>query len=578
MVNTKINLSMTEPYVMQIYAKEGDTGRVLEIGLEDYPTENGTLRILRPDGVEVTSEAVTGGEVSESGEVVTFDSLTEADVTELTVGIEPVQDLNGYDAPWVGGAGKNLYNASAINNLSSNGVTATVSNGTITLNGTATANAFFTVLDTGYANKQYTFSLNNPVANSGVRAVFRDANGNYHTDNQVNTVNKVITFTDEPNSISLYVTSGTTLSNFVVKPQLELGYTATAWQPYSNICPIYPFGKNMFDSSIFATDTGTTITFHPYAVPNGTYTMSSEDFPLVADSANVFFASGNVSSTSGISTINNGVYKNRPRTITVTDGYYTVLYRTQSGNTNNPKNYKWQIEQGSTATSYVPYNTLSVYVEPTYDESADPTATVALGQTVYGGTLDVVSGKLTITHKYQLIDGTSGATRLDDNRCSVPIDSNSVTWTDVNHADGKIISDRFENLSNGDSTIKAGILIRANGTHNAVISLRGTGLTVNTTADWTTWLTNNPTQTVYELETPTEVDLTPTQITTLLGTNNIWADGQISELTFDYGKLLSVLTAGQTEVVGRCLGDVNFGGASTMPFTLVVKPNNKENA
>ena len=93
MVTTKLNLSMTEPQVRQIYAKQGDTGRVLDISLDQTP-EDGTLRILRPDGVEVTSEAVTGGEV-ESGS--TFESLTEADVTELTVGIEPVQDLSHGD-------------------------------------------------------------------------------------------------------------------------------------------------------------------------------------------------------------------------------------------------------------------------------------------------------------------------------------------------------------------------------------------------------------------------------------------------------------------------------------------------
>ena len=56
-VNTQVNLSMTEPSVRQIYAKEGDTARVLNIHL-DQTEEDGTLRILRPDGTEVTAEAV----------------------------------------------------------------------------------------------------------------------------------------------------------------------------------------------------------------------------------------------------------------------------------------------------------------------------------------------------------------------------------------------------------------------------------------------------------------------------------------------------------------------------------------
>lgn len=56
-VNTQVNLSMTEPQVRQIYAKEGDTARVLNIHL-DQTEEGGTLRILRPDGTEVTADAV----------------------------------------------------------------------------------------------------------------------------------------------------------------------------------------------------------------------------------------------------------------------------------------------------------------------------------------------------------------------------------------------------------------------------------------------------------------------------------------------------------------------------------------
>ena len=39
-------------------------------------------------------------------------------------------------------------------------------------------------------------------------------------------------------------------------------------------------------------------------------------------------------------------------------------------------------------------------------------------------------------------------------------------------------------------------------------------------------------QLVYELATPIEVDLTPTEITTLLGTNNIFAD--CGDTTVDY--------------------------------------------
>jgi hypothetical protein len=45
-----------------------------------------------------------------------------------------------------------------------------------------------------------------------------------------------------------------------------------------------------------------------------------------------------------------------------------------------------------------------------------------------------------------------------------------------------------------------------------------------TVADMKTWLASNPLQVVYELATPTEITLTPTEVKTLLGQNNIWAD------------------------------------------------------
>lgn len=64
-------------------------------------------------------------------------------------------------------------------------------------------------------------------------------------------------------------------------------------------------------------------------------------------------------------------------------------------------------------------------------------------------------------------------------------------------------------------------------------------------------------------------------INTLLGQNNIWSSGEV-EVAFEYDGLFAQLPQQATEVVGRCLGDVNFTNVSTMPFTLNVIPNNQE--
>lgn len=321
MVTTKLNLSMTEPSVRQIYAKQGDTGRVLDISLDQTP-EDGTLRILRPDGTEVTSEAVTGGEVSESGETVTFESMTEADVTELTVGIEPVQDLsNGDPSP-------------------------------------------------------------------------------------------------------------------------------------TNICPI---------------------TGHDEV------------------------------------TVNFGA------------------------------------EQGT----------------------ADNTYTTSLGQTVYGGTLDLVSGVLTMDKA--MVD-------LGSLSWSMSGSGNTVFFY-ANTASLGVASDITTSLNYICENYSI-VAVSSGGTATGMAFTSASQLRIRdaTYSDATSFKTAmNGVQLVYQLATPVEYQLTPQQVKTLVGTNNVWASsGDIVSIKFAYGGLFSELPSEATEIVGKCYCDIEQNGVSSMPFTLNVKKNERE--
>lgn len=142
-------------------------------------------------------------------------------------------------------------------------------------------------------------------------------------------------------------------------PMESVNVSMTPRQSFNGYDEPWPSGggKNLFDSSVFPSSSSQNIIYLHYAVPNGAYTMSTPDFPLVGGIANVFFLAGSVSS--GISSGSNGVSTSMPRTITVTDGYYTVAYRsTNDINTNNPKDFKWQIESGDSTTSYSPYSNI----------------------------------------------------------------------------------------------------------------------------------------------------------------------------------------------------------------------------
>ena len=120
-----------------------------------------------------------------------------------------------------------------------NGITATTSDGEITLNGTATANSFVDIqLVQNYTlinGETYTISLNNEEANNNVSFRITGA-GTY--DTIANAVNKTNTITYDSsnaifgNKITIRTSSGTTLTNFRLKPQIEKGGKANSFTPY----------------------------------------------------------------------------------------------------------------------------------------------------------------------------------------------------------------------------------------------------------------------------------------------------------------------------------------------------------
>lgn len=185
-----------------------------------------------------------------------------------------------------------------------------------------------------------------------------------------------------------------------------------------------------------------------------------------------------------------------------------------------------------TPTSFSPYSNISpisgwsevkVWVKPTYDTSLTPTATIPLGQTVYGGTLDVVRGKLILTHAYWTDNGTAN--------WILNADGSAYTWytpaspLSVQETDGCACNyGPYEISFYGIS-----VFARANG----LISLgKGWGSIYADVTALKAAFAATPIQIVYKLATPIEVDLTPQTIKTLLGINNIWADA--GEMSIEY--------------------------------------------
>lgn len=132
---------------------------------------------------------------------------------------------------------------------------------------------------------------------------------------------------------------------------------------------------------------------------------------------------------------------------------------------------------------------------------------------VFGGTIDVVSGELKVTHKSVTYTGASSESwSYGSNRFRISVPDMVTT-----------ISPRVEVLSNIGVYAASG---------SAVGTIFGSGgdvyyyapASITTVADYRTWLGSNNLQVMYPLAQPVIYQLMPQQITSLLGSNNVWSN------------------------------------------------------
>jgi hypothetical protein len=142
---------------------------------------------------------------------------------------------------------KNLFNP-AVGSITANGVTCTVATGgTITLNGTATANTRFCLTgatlqssnDLGFADQYlapikivpYTLS-SSQIIPSNMFVYVREVNVNLLTLNNTLTNTQTPITLDHISYVFIRVVSGAAFTNFSFKLQLEQNTVATAWEQY----------------------------------------------------------------------------------------------------------------------------------------------------------------------------------------------------------------------------------------------------------------------------------------------------------------------------------------------------------
>ena len=154
----------------------------------------------------------------------------------------------------------------------------------------------------------------------------------------------------------------------------------------------------------------------------------------------------------------------------------------------------------------------------TSDYNSYPISWQTEAGTVYGGSLDLISGELTITHG--IIDlGDLTWTYNESSYIGVPCFRSS-NISDYKAGSTPYLCSCFAVKSPNRTAIDGDLQIAVYNNNNNNLIMRYDAYTDGGQVQ--TALTGQ--KLVYELSTPIEYDLTPQEITTLVGVNNIWGD------------------------------------------------------
>ena len=493
------------------------TGKSAQIEYADgYVSEiNGMIGTSYLDGHLVDRVA--------SAPIASFPDGANGQPMLVTARITPVQDLSG-GAPYPPGGGKNLFNPD-------NTLICRISDaGNIVDQGNYAYRTFYCPsLKAG----TYTISVTGLNSNRWVRSMWTVNGENVITGYSVTT--NYLTFALSADVTDFYMSfrrSDSAEITDTIYVQIESGSYATAYSPYSHICPIYGWtgaevngtGKNLFDKTSgnvlnmsivnanVLSNSGNAKTVYIPCKPNTTYTVSKNAglrFTVAyikTEPANNLPVYGRIVDNSGVTSL----------TITTGDNAkYLVAYIFNSAyDTGTAQDMidSVQIELGSTASSYSAYSgtTLSVTF---------PTPP----GTVYGGTLQINK------------DGSGVITEIQAKKTYTGASGENWKFSTLNGRNRVYITDLVGIYDYNGTFI--GNYIKGNQSNlypdewyafpNANSFIIGVPATITSASDFKTYLSTNNLEICYKLATPVEYPLTSQQVGQLLsqnGLNNVWAD------------------------------------------------------
>lgn len=268
-----------------------------------------------------------------------------------------------------------------------------------------------------------------------------------------------------------------------------------------------PLGKNLVDSSILKTTGGNYNKWNcPNILKNNTkYTYSvfganTYGYRLMAGHTNQSVPQPNIGLNSGYTKAGNSSTFTTPSDIE--DWEYLFFGGSASGA--NTSGVWFQVEEGETGTAYERYQ----------------------GDELYGGKLDIVSGKLTIENANIFVREVTG--RSENENGYFWYNTTVGLYLDaIEDTNSGLMTDRFINDSNVAVSDPEGVItFYANG----IIRWKEKGS--STLSEYAEYLKNNPFQMVYKLKEPRTIWLSPNELEMFLRNNNIWSDTGETQVTY----------------------------------------------
>lgn len=284
-------------------------------------------------------------------------------------------------------------------------------------------------------------------------------------------------------------------------------------------------GKNLCHVASGEIKSSNLVTF-TNPLPSGTYSISfmATRTGESTDNASMIIYDKDDVAYNGRYVVPNTGERNKFENVYYNNGISRIYFYSITGSWGQSQNYTlsisdFQIELGSTATAYEPYNGHTYTIQ--FKDGDNPL-------TVYGGSLDVDSGELVVDRVGVIYDGSENNWVWTDmyKQASINLPQNAkysvagISWK-CNNLTPVANTSRPANIGNFSSLVSSGGASAFSAPN------------CNTLEEFKTWVSNNNIQFCYELATPTTFNTQPTSIKSLEGVNNVWADcGNIKDLKY----------------------------------------------